>query len=184
MSVSNLNRITKQVFREHKNDMIKAQVTALNRSGVSAYSNTSKEVRQDYRIKASSLKRAVKFYRANRSRLTYRMVFNDYGLPLYKFANKQGARGVRAEMLRGKKILYRGTFIATMPSGHIGIFARKRNAKAKKNKRGRWTQLPIKELRGLSVGRIFKATGFVDRMGFYFYTKYETELFRALKYGR
>lgn len=184
MSSTKIHQQIKRVFEQNRREFIRAEVTALNRAGVSSFSNTSKEVRQQYKISASGLKRSVKFDRASKNRLTYRMIFNDYGISLYKFANKQTAGGVRVMQRVGKPVLYKGTFIATMPSGHKGIFGRTSRAKAKKNKKGKWTQLPIKELHGLSVGRLFSATGFVNVMGQHFYSKFPIEFERAMKYGR
>ena len=170
MAQYNFTRQIRKVFEQNKREFIRAEVTALNRSGKSAFSNTSREVRKEYRVSASGLKKAVRFRRANKNKLKYTMVFNNYGIPLHKFANKQTSRGVRATQRKGKATLYKGTFIATMPSGHTGIFGRTSRARAKKTKSGKWHALPIKELYGLSVGRLFKGTNFVYVMGPVSYT--------------
>lgn len=63
-------------------------------------------------------------------------------LPLMQFAAKQTRKGVTAKAWGNRK-LYPGTFIATMKSGHQGVF--RRTSKAR---------LPIKELYGSGVAQV------------------------------
>lgn len=63
-------------------------------------------------------------------------------IPLIRFNARQQKRGVSAKAW-GVKKLYPGTFIATMESGHVGVFART----SKK-------RYPIKELWGAGVTQV------------------------------
>lgn len=66
-------------------------------------------------------------------------------LTLYKSSDKppvQTKRGVRASAW-GQRKVYRGTFLAQMPSGHKGIFKRRMSSR-----------LPIAELWGPSIPRL------------------------------
>lgn len=65
-------------------------------------------------------------------------------IPLIKFGAKQFSYGVRAR-LKGGAQKYPGAFVATMRSGHTGVFRR----------RGK-PRLPIAELHGPSLGRVFR----------------------------
>lgn len=67
---------------------------------------------------------------------------------LIAFSAKQTKHGVSYRISRaaGRKRIERG-FIATMPSGHRGVFAR-----------GRETRLPIREARGPSIWKIITGT--------------------------
>jgi hypothetical protein len=58
-------------------------------------------------------------------------------VPLVAYPNRQTKKGVRVEVNRGKPTLVKGSFKATMKSGHKGIFRRRGSAR-----------LPIEELRG------------------------------------
>lgn len=64
-------------------------------------------------------------------------------IPLIKFGAKQFSYGVRAKLKGGAK-KYPGAFVATMRSGHTGVFRRRGKAR-----------LPITELHGPSLGKVF-----------------------------
>ena len=58
-------------------------------------------------------------------------------MPLVAYPYRQTKQGVSVEVNRGKRTLLKGAFVATMKSGHVGIFRRQGK-----------TRLPIEELRG------------------------------------
>jgi hypothetical protein len=58
-------------------------------------------------------------------------------VPLVAYPHRQTKQGVTVEVNRGKRTLVKGSFVATMQSGHEGIFRRRGKAR-----------LPIEELRG------------------------------------
>jgi hypothetical protein len=65
-------------------------------------------------------------------------------LPLIAFRARAGRGGVRAR-LPGGAGLYPHAFIATMPSGHVGVFQRKG-----------LPRLPIVQLHGPSIPKVFE----------------------------
>lgn len=82
-------------------------------------------------------------------------------IPLIEF----GARGPEPSRGKGRGVSYRlptgrgnapHAFIATMPSGHRGVFERKPNAEHKRAAKGGRTMLPIRELKGPSIVNVFK----------------------------
>jgi hypothetical protein len=58
-------------------------------------------------------------------------------VPLVAYPHRQTKKGVSVEVNRGKRTLLKGAFVATMRSGHKGVFRREGKAR-----------LPIEELRG------------------------------------
>lgn len=71
-------------------------------------------------------------------------------MPLSRFKPRQGKAGVSAAAW-GERRTYAGSFLARMPSGHAGVFART-------SKR----RLPIKELWGPSIPSVFLQGGVED----------------------
>jgi hypothetical protein len=66
-------------------------------------------------------------------------------IPLIDYRGRQTARGARAAKPYGKAQVFANAFIATMPSGHRGIFRRRTGA-------GR---LPIREMMGPGIWHTF-----------------------------
>jgi hypothetical protein len=61
-------------------------------------------------------------------------------VPLVAYPYRQTKQGVSVEVNRGKRTLLKGAFVATLKSGHVGVFRRQGKAR-----------LPIEELRGSSL---------------------------------
>jgi len=78
---------------------------------------------------------------------------NGAGFPLYVFQPRPEGAGVSVSV-KGKRVLIRHAFIATMPNGHVGIFARGRYGAHFQfgagthhvQRKGKSTELPIAEL--------------------------------------
>lgn len=75
------------------------------------------------------------------------------GFPLYAFAPRQTKLGVSVK-IKGKRVLIKHAFLAKMPNGHIGVFARGAYGAQFRFQKGRRitkprdkrTELPIREL--------------------------------------
>lgn len=124
--------------------MKRAIVRALRKAGSTALrdmrSEATKRIRTRKRIKPSYISRALSLRRAKGSDIaSMEWAVNVSGdpVPLVAYPHRQTAKGVSVEVNRGKRTLLKGAFVATMKSGHEGVFRR----------RGR-ARLPIDELRG------------------------------------
>jgi hypothetical protein len=61
--------------------------------------------------------------------LVWRLQASAAPMPLFAFGARQTKRGVSVEVNRGKRTIIPGTFIATMKSGHTGVFYRQGKAR-------------------------------------------------------
>lgn len=119
-----------------KRSLRKAGATALR----DMKSEASKRIRARKRIKARFITRALTLRRAHGSdiaRMSWAVEVSGEPVPLVAYPHRQTKQGVSVEVNRGKRTLVNGSFVATMKSGHTGVFRR----------RGK-ERLPIDELRG------------------------------------
>ena len=151
MPISRL-RITVKIddaqFRAALKELEPNQVKA---SAVIAINQTAKQVQgfsasllaKELGLKVGDVRKRVAVHKASKGRLLAVISPSMRALPLYGFKARQIKRGVSATAW-GRRKLYQGTFIATMPTGHIGVF-----------KRIGLDRLPIKELMEPSIGYTF-----------------------------
>lgn len=155
ISVRSNSSMAAMEFRAAAQDMRDlATVRALNKVAEQAITATAKEMRRvGYGLKAATIKKALRIKRAAPGNLKATIVASGRPIPLVQFSARQTAKGVSVNVLNGRKVIA-GAFIATMPSGHRGVFVREDGGSHKKvNKGGKvqWHQLPIRELYGPSV---------------------------------
>lgn len=119
---------------------------ALTRAGSSARVVMVREIAKDLGIKQGDVQPAVAQPQivVQQDFVSARIVATGARIGLYKFRARQTKTGVTAR-LPGGAGMYPGAFIATMASGHVGVFKR----------RGQ-TRLPIVELFGPSVPKVFE----------------------------
>ena len=117
---------------------------ALRKAGSTALrdmrSEASKRIRARKRIKPRYITRALTLRRAKGSdidRMEWAVDVSGEPVPLVAYPHRQMKKGVSVEVNRGKRTLVKGSFVATMKSGHQGVFRRRGAAR-----------LPIDELRG------------------------------------
>ncbi len=130
----------------------------LNRAGVAGKTAMVKAVRADTGLTEKAINREIAVDKANRSRLQVSFTIQGQRIPLIAFQ----ARGPEPSRGRGKGVSYRlptgrgriaNAFIATMPTGHRGVFKRiPGNRRGPKPNR---SQLPIRELFGPSIPHVF-----------------------------
>jgi hypothetical protein len=138
-----------------------AVVRTLNKVAAQVKTAAAREMRSaGYNLKVSDIKKSLTTIQATSGSLTARVVASGRPVPLIKYGARMTSRGVSVDVLHGRKLIA-GAFIATMPSGHTGVYVRVGNERKKVSKNGRatWSNLPIKELFGPSVpnGLINKA---------------------------
>lgn len=123
----------------------KACARALNRAVISTRTVMARAVAKDLDIKVSDVThpKVMTIYKATAERPVAQLAVEGARIPLYDFRAKQTKRGVTAKV-EGQRKVYPGTFIATMKSGHTGVFGR----------RGK-TRRPIDERFVVSVPHVF-----------------------------
>lgn len=131
-----------------------ATVSALNRTGTTVRAAASREIRNEYKLSAASVREQLKVIRASRSNLEVRVRATGRRIGLIDFNARQTRQGVTVQIKTGGgRKLIRSAFLATMKSGHLGVFSRGRYAGGKFVP-GR-SRLPITELTSLSLPKAF-----------------------------
>lgn len=126
---------------------------SLNRAAVSARTAMIKPIAEDLRLTQTVVKSYIRTIDATTSRQVARLAASLKRLPLILFNAKASKRGgVTARTATGR---YPNAFIATMRSGHTGVFVRKLPTRSRKGMPRSSPALPIRELREPSVGFIF-----------------------------
>jgi len=171
----------------------RATVRALNRAVKSAFSNTSKFIRETYNIKKEDLEKFAKIIPASLTNMVAKLIVNRKAVGLYKYKARQNRLGVTASQRKGEKKLYRHAFIASMKAGetgtHTGVFIRTGVKKiATKGRYEGKMREQIKELFGASPYNLFKdeiaqkflQEKFVERFNIEFSRQIEYESSRVL----
>ena len=126
---------------------------ALNKMVAQVKTGSARGMRDaGYNLKVSDIKKGLKVINATSSRLVATVQASGRPIPLIGYGARQTAKGVSVSVLHGRKVITHA-FIATMPSGHKGVFVRVGDQHKKVNRKGGtvWSGLPIKELFGPSV---------------------------------
>jgi hypothetical protein len=136
---------------------------SLNRAGVSGQTAMVKAVAADTGLQQKHVKREIRLDRASRVQPKVALTIRGRRIPLVSF----GARGPEPSKGRGRGVTYRlpsgrgripSGFIATMKSGHRGVFTRW-PGQEKSKRHGRSAsrpQLPIQEKFGPSIPHVFE----------------------------
>ena len=126
---------------------------SINRAAKSARTAMTKAVREDVGLTAKVVRDAIVFTPARAGRdPRAKLTISKKRIPLIKFKARQLKRaGVKAN-LKGGARTYPGAFIATMRSGHRGVFKRTTAAR-----------LPITQLHGPSLAKVFKKKWSIGR---------------------
>jgi Prophage minor tail protein Z (GPZ) len=130
----------------------KAIPRALNKVATTARAEAAREIKaQGYGLKVSLVKKALTIIRAHEGELFVYIRATGRPIPLMAFAARQVPSGVSVQVKYGRKVIP-GAFIATMKSGHKGVFMRADGSRhmSRRARRG-GPQLPIRELFGPSI---------------------------------
>ena len=125
---------------------------AINFVAAKAKTKASRDIREIYKIRAKDISKAITVKKASRQTLTGFIVATGNPLPLIAFGARQTKTGVSVNIMGTRKVVKRA-FIATLKSGHRGVFARGQYGDAKFIF-GK-ARLPITELTTVSVPRSF-----------------------------
>jgi len=119
-----------RIQRQFKNQLSASQIeqgTAQAINGVikRSISKINKGVKKEYNITAKYLSRiAVVSPKANQNALSAGIKLRYIPIPIIGFKPKQAKSSISVTIKKGKTIVVREAFIATMLSGHTGVYAR------------------------------------------------------------
>ena len=151
MSMINIT-LTPEPDLSHWQENLQASQSQINRAAVRALNKTarwmrtqvSRETAQSLKIKVGSVRKSLRLQRANTTRPEA-----GVGLPLKAGVMKAVNLGSAQQTTKGVRVgryAWPGAFMATMPSGHKGVFKRKGKSR-----------LPIREMHIVMTGRMAKA---------------------------
>lgn len=122
---------------------------AMNRAVVTARTVMAREIAEDTKLGVRAVTKELKVTKARPDALQARLSVTGSKIPLIEWKpTVSRRRGVRAKLPPPGKGVYPHAFIATMKSGHRGVFQRKTLGKGSK-------RLPIHELRGPALPSVF-----------------------------
>ena len=152
-----------------------SHVAALNRVAATVRAEVVRRVRRQYPgFKAASIRAAMKITRATHTRQTAVIRVRGARTPIINFSARQTRQGVRVKIRQSK--LIRGAFIATMPSGHRGVFWRS----GKFGRRGNPKLERIEQLYSLSTPQAVELV--LGGMSRFAEQRYQLELAREIKF--
>lgn len=135
----------------------KALASALSKAGGDAVralrADSVRSVRSRKRFKAAKLRRALPlFFPRGRKieSLLWEMKVSGEPVPVSSLPHRQTRKGVSVAINTGKRSFIRSAFIATMKSGHTGVFLRRGAGR-----------LPIDEAFTTKVSDVFNDTGMI-----------------------
>lgn len=171
---------------------IKSMTDAVNKATISATTKIAKQsatagknaVKETYAIKATELNKAVKVKSASRRRATAIIQVSGSALSLTKFAAvSQKKPGASIMIRRGHRVILPGSFKATMPSGHQGVFYRSKNAKrVYRIKDKQPTMLPIQETKGPGAVNLMQSRASRNAIDNYISSNWDRVYNSELKY--
>ena len=135
----------------------KAMVRALNRTAITVRAEASRRIRERYNLKSRVLKDQIRIRNATKAELHAVVQASGRPIPLVEFDARRGAAGATVRVGRTRKTVSHA-FIATMKSGHRGVFLRvekgsRKYRSTRVNKSG--ADLPVAELFGPSLPQAF-----------------------------
>jgi len=133
-----------RVLRDIPKALPKVMSRGLNRTATSARTQISRSLAKEIGLKIKDVRGKLSLQRATYSNWRSAVGVSSKRFGLIKFRARQTKKGVTYKKGR-KRILFRHAFIATMKTGHRGVFLRKGPAR-----------LPIQELKGPSLAQVYK----------------------------
>lgn len=150
-------KIRARMFAIRSDITDKATVRTLNKVAAQTKTAASREIRDaGYNLKAADVKAKIKIIPATSGNPVATVKCVGRPIPLIKFSARQTKAGVSVNVKNGRKVI-KDAFIATMPSGHTGVYVRVGKAHRKVEKSGKavWSGLPIKQLFGPAIPDAF-----------------------------
>jgi hypothetical protein len=148
----------------------RAASRALTKAATQARTQAAREIRDRYNISARLVARQIDVTRSTPDTLVALLKPQGSKLPVIAFQARQTRRGVTVQIKRGSRRLIPHAFIATMRSGHTGVFARGVYSglsfvhRSKRLRRYPKPDLPITELFTVGVPQPFASQAVLDAL--------------------
>jgi len=146
----------RELLQAYPKGIVKIETRAVNKIAISARTEVVREVRKELNVKAKELKdKNIALKKARFKNPQAIIKVSGRRIPLAKFGARQIKSGLtyKIDPQGGRKKVI-GAFMATMPSGHEGAYVRK-----KEDGTNRVDRLPIDELQGPSVPKVYLGIG-------------------------
>ncbi|MFP4146586.1 MAG: phage tail protein [Halorhodospira sp.] len=155
----------------------RARTGATNRTLTRLRTEANREVRKVYTAKSRDVRKALRISRASRGRAAGYLIAEGPRIPLHSFQPRQTRKGVTVRVRRDSgRSLIRGAFKARMPSGHEGVYVRRRQGGQRAGR------LPIDELYSMSVAQMLRTEGVLETVLERADTEYRRQLSDQLRY--
>lgn len=159
----------------------RAILRSLNRTISSVRTMVQREITEKTGVKKKDIMPRLFIHRAERSNQAAALKSLGRGVPLVLFGARrvriQSDRGKRfgvSAMVKGQRQVIAGGFLAEMPNGKVGVFARKDVTRSRKGKPRSSPELPIKQLFSSEVQDLIRSdTGFLSRVKRYGHDTFE-----------
>lgn len=171
------SRSIKGAFRKVRGAMLKAEQMAMNKTVTATRGKVADYIRKVYNIKKKDLTKISRVKKMGRKEHSVKILFDEKPIALSKFGGKWRGRkssGATASIKKGQRKTYAGTFMATMKSGHVGIYKRA----GEKTKSGKEK---LKQYWGASGGQLFYSSKSKKFMRKYFGLRLRKEMKAQLK---
>ncbi len=143
---------------------------SVNRAVAQTRTQARRQVQEEVALKARDVNAAIVGRRAVRGQLAGAVEILNKPIPLHRYGAKQTRKGVTVRVKKsGGRKLVGGHFVATMRSGHVGVFRRKGD-----------NRLPIRERFGPSVLQVLNDQGQTQRILKFASRSLQKELVRRL----
>ena len=107
------------------NEILRGTAQGINKTLSDAVPLIKKSIKERYNINKKYLNRQIKVSpKAKPSRLWGGIKVNQHRIPIIAFNPKQSGSHISVAIRKGKTTMIRHAFIATMTSGHEGVFAK------------------------------------------------------------
>ncbi len=154
----------------------RAAAKALNRVLPSTRRKANQEIRSELNLKAGDVNKLLRMRRANASNPEAQLRVEAKRVGLIKFkGTRETKRGVSVKPKKKRTVLPK-TFIATMSSGHRGVFERKRKAGSRSGR------LPIAEKFSSHPAQVLSDPKHRDAIAAHVRTRMEIELAREIAF--
>jgi hypothetical protein len=149
-----------------------ALTRSINRTLVGVRTAVSRETRSVLNLRARDVEKVLSVRRARAGEPVGEVVVAAKAAPLIAFGARQTTRGVSVKVRRqGSRTVLRRSFIATMRSGHRGVFQRRERRR-----------LPIGELFSTAPAQLLDQTpSIIERIGEQARERFEREIARELR---
>lgn len=182
---SNIEAQKKNLAKFSRIGVVRATYRALNKTGGKANTILKRDISKSFNLQQSIFKGDLNLIKANASKLQFVIRGTGKQIPVIKVkgAKKQTSLGVRINT--GVSKFLKGHFLATMASGHTGVFRRKDNAKHKPRSNlttgeRQWHALGITERKFPSIAHMVSNKKRGNRVFEFVRTEYPIQLARQL----